>query len=132
MPTWYQNLRTKTCSLRLRAFTPGLTPGVLSPISDSIGVPLEDTLVIAPLIFGGILDACPDLKVCIAHGGGPACFGMGRLDRGWQVRSEARTHLHKPPSTYQRRLYYDCLTSSEAALRFLLDQVGADRVVLGS
>src|SRR5499427_3709139 len=101
-------------------------------LTNSIGVPLEDTLVLATLIFGGILDACPDLKVCIAHGGGPACFGMGRLDRGWQVRSEARTHLHKPPSTYQRRLYYDCLTSSEAALRFLLDQVGADRVVLGS
>src|SRR5919198_4091743 len=38
MPTWYQNLRTKTCSLRLRAFTPGLTPGVLSPISDSCAV----------------------------------------------------------------------------------------------
>src|ERR671936_147750 len=35
MPAWYQSLRTKTCSLRLRAFTPGLTPGVLSPISDS-------------------------------------------------------------------------------------------------
>src|SRR5262247_2290014 len=101
-------------------------------LTNSIGVPLEDTLVLATLIFGGILDACPDLKVCIAHGGGPACFGMGRLDRGWQVRSEARTHLHKPPSTYQRRLYYDCLTSSEASLRFLLDQVGADRVVLGS
>ena len=101
-------------------------------LTNSIGVPLEDTLVVATLIFGGILDACPDLKVCIAHGGGPACFGMGRLDRGWQVRAEARIHLHKPPSTYQRRLYYDCLTSSEAALRFLLDQVGADRVVLGS
>ena len=101
-------------------------------LTNSIGVPLEDTLVLATLIFGGILDACPDLKVCIAHGGGPACFGMGRLDRGWQVRSEARTHLLKPPSTYQRRLYYDCLTSSEVALRFLIDQVGADRVVLGS
>src|SRR5437773_8261749 len=101
-------------------------------LPNSIGVIVEDTLVIATLIFGGILDACPDLKVCIAHGGGPACFGMGRLDRGWQVRSEARTHLHQPPSTYQRRLYYDCLTSSEAALRFLIDQVGADRVVLGS
>jgi len=101
-------------------------------LTNSLGVPLEDTLVLATLIFGGILDACPDLKVCIAHGGGPACFGMGRLDRGWQVRSEARTHIHRPPSTYQRQLYYDCLTSSEASLRFLLDHVGADRVVLGS
>jgi aminocarboxymuconate-semialdehyde decarboxylase len=101
-------------------------------LTNSIGVPVEDTLVVATLIFGGILDACPQLKVCIAHGGGPACFGMGRLDRGWQVRSEARIHISQPPSTYQRRLYYDCLTSSEASLRFLLDQVGADRVVLGS
>jgi aminocarboxymuconate-semialdehyde decarboxylase len=72
-------------------------------LTKSIGVPLEDALVIATLIFGGILDACPDLKICIAHGGGPACFGMGRLDRGWQGRSEARTHIHQPPSTYQRR-----------------------------
>src|SRR5881296_2239065 len=101
-------------------------------VANNIGVPVEDALVVATLIFGGILDACPALKVCIAHGGGPACFGMGRLDRGWQVRAEARIHLQKPPSTYQRRLYYDCLTSSEASLRFLLDQVGADRVVLGS
>jgi aminocarboxymuconate-semialdehyde decarboxylase len=101
-------------------------------IPNSIGVIVEDTLIVATLIFGGILDACPNLKACIAHGGGPACFGMGRLDRGWQVRSEARQHILKPPSTYQRRLYYDCLTDSEAGLRFLIDQVGADRVVLGS
>jgi aminocarboxymuconate-semialdehyde decarboxylase len=101
-------------------------------IPNSIGVIVEDTLIVATLIFGGILEACPDLKVCIAHGGGPACFGMGRLDRGWQVRSEARRHILKPPSMYQRRLYYDCLTDSEAGLRFLIDHVGADRVVLGS
>jgi aminocarboxymuconate-semialdehyde decarboxylase len=101
-------------------------------LANSIGVPVEDALIVATLIFGGILDACPDLKVCIAHGGGPACFGMGRLDRGWQVRSEARLHIQHPPSTYQRRLYYDCITSSESALRFLIDQVGVDRVVLGS
>lgn len=101
-------------------------------LANSVGVPVEDAVMVATLIFGGILDACPDLKVCIAHGGGPACFGMGRLDRGWQVRSEARVHLRKPPSTYLRQLYYDCLTDSEAGLRFLLDHVGADRVVLGS
>ncbi len=99
---------------------------------NSLGVIVEDAIVVAILIFGGVLDACPDLKVCIAHGGGPACFAMGRLDRGWQGRADARQHTQQPPSTYQRRLYYDCVTGSEAALRFLLDQVGADRVVLGS
>jgi aminocarboxymuconate-semialdehyde decarboxylase len=101
-------------------------------LANSIGVIVEDALIVAILIFGGILDACPDLKVCIAHGGGPACFGMGRMDHGWQVRAEARVHIQKPPSTYQRRLYYDCVVGSEAALRFLIDRVGVDRVVLGS
>jgi aminocarboxymuconate-semialdehyde decarboxylase len=98
---------------------------------NSLGVIVEDAIVVAVLIFGGVLDACPDLKVCVAHGGGPACFAMGRLDRGWQG-TRARQHIQQPPSTYQRRLYYDSVTGSEEALRFLLDQVGADRVVLGS
>jgi aminocarboxymuconate-semialdehyde decarboxylase len=99
---------------------------------NSLGVIVEDALVVAILVFGGILDACPDLKVCIAHGGGPACFAMGRLDRGWEGRADARKNIQKPPSAYQRRLYYDSVTGNEAALRFLLDQVGSDRVVLGS
>jgi aminocarboxymuconate-semialdehyde decarboxylase len=99
---------------------------------NSLGVIVEDAIVVAILIFGGVLDACPDLKVCIAHGGGPACFAMGRLDRGWQARAYARPGNAQPPSAYQRRLYYDTVTGNEAALRFLLDQVGADRVVLGS
>jgi aminocarboxymuconate-semialdehyde decarboxylase len=101
-------------------------------LANSLGVIVEDALIVAILIFGGILEACPDLRVCIAHGGGPACFGMGRMDRGWQARAEARRHIQTPPSTYQRRLYYDCVTGSEAALRFLIDTVGVDRVVLGS
>src|SRR5207253_3727355 len=101
-------------------------------LANSLGVIVEDTLIVAILIFGGILDACPDLKVCIAHGGGVACFGMGRLDRGWQVRPEARRHILKPPSTDQRRQSYDYITDSEPAVRFLLDQVGAARVLLGS
>jgi aminocarboxymuconate-semialdehyde decarboxylase len=48
------------------------------------------------------------------------------------VRPEARAHILQPPSRYQRQLYYDCITMSEPALRFLIDTVGADRVVLGS
>ncbi len=98
---------------------------------NSLGVILDDAIVVAILISGGVLEACPDLRVCVAHGGGPACFAMGRLDRGWQSRPEAR-RIPQPPSAYQRRLYYDSVTGSEEALRFLLDQVGADRVVLGS
>ena len=101
-------------------------------IPNSVGVLLEDALVVATLICGGILEKCPNLRVCIAHGGGGACFAMGRIDHGWQVRSEARVNILKPPSAYQNQIYYDFLTSSEAGLRFLIDTVGADHVVVGS
>ena len=51
--------------------------------------------------------------------------GIGRMDRGWQARPEAREHINKPPSTYLRRFYYDSLTHSEQALRYLIsDTVG--------
>ncbi len=98
---------------------------------NSLGVILDDAIVTATLICGGVLEACPDIRICIAHGGGPTCHAMGRLDRGWErLPKDQRTPL--PPSAYQKRLYYDTVTSSEEALRFLLDQVGAERVVIGS
>jgi aminocarboxymuconate-semialdehyde decarboxylase len=101
-------------------------------LANSLGVIVEDAIVVAVLIFGGVLDACPSLKVCIAHGGGPACFAMGRIDRSWHGMPPERRTIPQPPSSYQRRLYYDTVVGSEKALRFLLDEVGADRVVLGS
>ena len=99
---------------------------------NSLGVIVEDAIVVAILILGGVLEACPDLKVCVAHGGGPACYAMGRLDRGWQGNADARKSIPPPPSSYQKQLYYDTVVGSEAALRFMIDQVGIDRVVLGS
>jgi len=100
-------------------------------LNNSLGVILDDAIITAVLICGGVLEKCPDLKICIAHGGGPACYAMGRLDRNWQDRPATRG-TPKPPSAYQKQLYYDTVTGNETALRFLLDQVGADRVVMGS
>lgn len=98
---------------------------------NSLGVILDDAIVAATLICGGVLEACPDIRICIAHGGGPTCYAMGRLDRGWErLPADKRTPL--PPSAYQKRLYYDTVTSSEEALRYLIDRVGAERVVIGS
>jgi aminocarboxymuconate-semialdehyde decarboxylase len=51
---------------------------------------------------------------------------------GGQWRSEGRVNISRPPSSYLTRFYYDCITHSEASLRFLIDSVGADRVVFGS
>ena len=101
-------------------------------LPNTIGNLVDRAVTFASFVFGGVMDACPNLKICLAHGGGYTCFGIGRMDRGWQVRSEARVHIDKPPSAYVSKFYYDCLTHSEAALRMLLDTVGADRVVLGT
>ena len=78
------------------------------------------------------MDQCPDLKICLAYGGGYTCYDAGRMDRGWQVRLEARANLQQPPSAYLNRFYYDCLTHSEPALRMLIDTAGIDRIVFST
>ena len=100
-------------------------------LPNSVGVPLDDAIITATIICSGILDRFPDLKICIAHGGGPACFLMNRIDRGWRERPSSHI-ISSPPSSYQSKLYYDCITMNESTLRFLIDQVGSDKVVLGS
>ena len=101
-------------------------------LANTIGNLVDRAVTFASFVFGGVMDKCPDLKVCLAHGGGYTCFGAGRMDRGWQVRSEAREHISQPPSAYLDKFYYDCLTHSEPALRMLIDTVGIDRIVFGT
>ena len=101
-------------------------------LPNTIGNLADRAVTFASLVFGGVMDACPDLSVCLCHGGGYTCYGIGRMDRGWQVRQEARVNIQHPPSAYLNRFYYDCLTHSEEALRMLIDSVGIDRVVFGT
>jgi len=101
-------------------------------LPNSIGNLVDRAVTFATLVSGGVMDAYPDLKIVLGHGGGYTCYGIGRMDRGWQVRTEARAHISQPPSAFLRRFYYDCIVYTESALRFLIDTVGADRVVFGT
>jgi aminocarboxymuconate-semialdehyde decarboxylase len=101
-------------------------------LPNTVGNLVDRAVTFATLVSGGVMDEYPDLKIVLGHGGGYTCYGIGRMDRGWQVRTEARTHIQQPPSTYLRRFYYDCIVYTESALRFLIDTVGADRVVFGT
>jgi aminocarboxymuconate-semialdehyde decarboxylase len=83
------------------------------------------------LILSGTLDALPGLDIVLVHGGGHLPYQMGRLDHGYRVRPEARG-CARPPSDYARRFHYDTLTHNPAAARWLIEQVGTDRVVLGT
>src|SRR6266851_1334307 len=101
-------------------------------LPNTIGNLVDRAVTFATLVHGGVMDECPDLKIVLGHGGGYTCYGIGRMDHGWQVRSEARAHITKPPSAYLNRFYYDCIVYTEEALRFLIDTVGIDRVVFGT
>ncbi len=101
-------------------------------LPNTVGNLVDRAITFASFVFGGVMDKFPDLRVCLSHAGGYTCYGIGRMDRGWQVRPEARVNIQKPPSAYLRSFYYDCLTHSEPALRYLINTVGADRVVLGT
>jgi aminocarboxymuconate-semialdehyde decarboxylase len=96
-----------------------------------IGNPLETTMLVASLIFGGVLDRLPNLRLCLAHGGGYATFAIGRFDHGKRVRPEAE-HLQCVPSDLLQRFHVDALVHSEQAVRYLVDVMGVERVVLGS
>jgi aminocarboxymuconate-semialdehyde decarboxylase len=96
-----------------------------------LGNPFDTAVAAARLIFGGVLDRFPTLRVCLAHAGGAFPYVLGRLDRGYRVRPECR-HLPRPPSAYLEHFFFDTITHSADALRWLIGFVGVERVMLGS
>ena len=97
-----------------------------------IGNPLESTLAVAHLIFGGVLDRFPRLKFCVAHGGGYMAHAYARMDHGWKVRPDAQTAIKKRPSSYLKKFYFDTVTFDAELLSSLIGKFGANRVMMGS
>ena len=81
-------------------------------------------MALSHLIFSGVLDRHPGLKIVAAHGGGYLPFAIGRSDRAWRVRPEARRCEHEP-SSYLRKLWFDTVVHDAAALRHLVEVAGA-------
>lgn len=111
------------CSLGAR-----LTPYYLSNL---IGNPAETTVALAHLIFSGMFDRHPKLKVVAAHGGGYFPFYTARFDHGWRVRPEAHTCANAP-SSYLRKIWFDSLVYEPSQLEYLVRCAGAANVVLGT
>lgn len=100
-------------------------------LSNAIGQPAETTIALSLLIFSGVLDRFPNLRILAAHGGGYLPFYISRSDHTYAVRPEAQNIAHRP-SEYLRRMWFDSLVYTPEALRHLVDQVGASRIVIGT
>ncbi|WP_446325572.1 amidohydrolase family protein [Blastomonas sp. CACIA14H2] len=101
-------------------------------LNNLIGNPLESTIAVSHLIFGGVLDAYPGLKICVAHGGGYLPTYTGRMDHAFRAREDCRQHITREPSSYLRQLWFDSLVFDHAQLDHLVATYGADRICMGS
>ncbi len=101
-------------------------------LTNLYGNPLYTALAASSMIFGGVLDQCPKLKVGFVHGGGFFPYQIGRLKHGYEVRSEPKVNRAKSPEKYMHQLYFDSVLFMDKQLRFLVDWAGSDHVMLGS
>jgi aminocarboxymuconate-semialdehyde decarboxylase len=102
-----------------------------------VGWPFETTLAITRLIFAGVFERHPELKLILAHGGGDLMFLRGRLDAaynatGWEAHPYYRNKITRPPTYYLDRLYYDTCSLSVESIRFTLKTMGSDHVLFGT
>ena len=99
---------------------------------NSVGQAFEEAMAIASLIYDGVLERHPRLRICISHGGGYMPYYMGRIDRNYVEKTNTRVNMSKPPLEYLRMMYYDSCVYERPVLQHLVDKVGTDRVILGS
>ena len=108
---------------------PGLEPFYLTNL---FGNPLDTALCASRLIFSGVFEAHPNLKLILVHAGGFLPYQIGRLDHGWSVRPEPKAQLDRKPSEYLDRFFYDTISHHDSALAWLVELVGDERVLLGT
>jgi aminocarboxymuconate-semialdehyde decarboxylase len=102
-------------------------------LSNLLGNPFDTAIAACKLIFGGVLDRHPRLQINLPHGGGALPILIGRVDQGYRVRPEIKKmNVPRPPSEYLRRFTYDTVVHSKSIMEFVIREVGADRVMIGS
>jgi aminocarboxymuconate-semialdehyde decarboxylase len=100
-------------------------------LANILGNPFDTTIAACHLIYGGVMDKCPNLQINLPHAGGAVPMLIGRMDHGFAVRHDV-PNLPHPPSEYMRRFTYDTIGHAASVVKFLISEVGADRVMLGS
>jgi aminocarboxymuconate-semialdehyde decarboxylase len=133
----YRAVWRECAAMRLPVFVHPTTPytdgmGLADfGLGNTIGFTSDTSLCFAKLILEGVLDELPDLELIACHGGGAFPYLAARFDIMWERTVSARKN-QAPPSTYLKRLWYDSIVYDQPTLDFLVERVGADRVLYGS
>jgi aminocarboxymuconate-semialdehyde decarboxylase len=122
----------------LFVFSHGLSP--LGPermseheLKNLVGLPIDTAVSVGSMVFGGVYERLPGLKVCYSHGGGAFPCLVGRWDHGYIHRLSKQSEVTiKLPSDYLEYIYADSLTHDPAALRYLVERLGPNQILLGS
>ena len=101
-------------------------------LANFLGLPLESTIAVAQMVFGGILDRYPNLKICMSHAGGVLPFLVGRIDHGQAERPESRERCRYRFSHYLQNVYVDMITFRPDTLRYVLELMPPGHVFLGT
>lgn len=123
-PNWYAGHRLAD---EYSGVTQGGTASLFPGLTNSLGETFEQATTVAKLIVSGTMDKYPNLQIIIGHAGGAFPFVVGRIDRGGEAGK-----LQHPVHAYLRRFYWDNLAWYPLSLKYLIDLVGSDRVVVGT
>ncbi|HIA81689.1 MAG TPA: amidohydrolase, partial [Rhodospirillales bacterium] len=97
-----------------------------------VGHPIEASIAISYLIFDGVMERHPGLKICVSHGGGYLPSYAGRMDHAYHAREDVREGLPNPPTHYLKQFYFDSIVFDPDQLEFLINKYGADHILLGT
>jgi aminocarboxymuconate-semialdehyde decarboxylase len=134
----FRPLLARIAELRVAVFAHPFFAGAVRPelapyyLANLLGHPFDSALMAAHLMLSGVLDELPGLRFILAHGGGHLPYQIGRLQHGYEVRPEPSERGASSPRELLRRFHFDALTHDVAALRFLVEQAGSDRVMVGT
>jgi aminocarboxymuconate-semialdehyde decarboxylase len=106
------------------------------PLSPILGNVLQftfrTTMMVERMIIKGMFEKYPNLRLCLSHGGGLLAFNIWRLDHSYSLRADLQKAIPNKPSAYLKKLYFDTIVHSVAALQYLVQVAGAERVVIGT
>jgi aminocarboxymuconate-semialdehyde decarboxylase len=132
----FEPIFEKICQLDLPVFLHPIQPTGGKRLDfflmhNALGFTFDTAIAACHLIFGGVLDRHPTLKVNLPHAGGVLPILIGRIDHAYRM-SGADKKIAQPPSAYLKRFTYDTITHSKPILEWVISQVGISRVMLGS